>query len=227
MENIKIKEIPINDRPRERLKNFGAKSLSNEELLSIILNSGTKDISVKNLSSVILSKTTNLKDLEKLSYFDLINIKGVGFVKASIILAFVELSKRVNMKVDSLDSIKLNEPKKVFEFYRYKISKYQEEFYCIYLDARKKVITQKLLFVGTVNHSLVHPRDIFKEAYKLNSAFIICVHNHPSGDVIPSLDDINVTKRIFDIGKLMGIKLIDHIIVSESNYYSFLQNGKI
>lgn len=227
MENVKIKKIPINDRPRERLINFGASSLSNEELLSILLNSGTKNISVKNLASIILSKTNNLKDLDKLSYHDLINIKGVGSAKASIILSFLELSKRINMEETSINNIKLNDPSKVFDYFKYRINKDQEEFYCIYLDAKKKVISYKLLFVGTVNHSMVHPRDIFKEAYKLNAAFIICVHNHPSGDVYPSLDDINATKRIFEIGNLMGIKLIDHIIISENNYYSFLENGKI
>ena len=227
MENVKIKKIPINDRPRERLINFGASSLSNEELLSILLNSGTKNLSVKNLASIILSKTNNLKDLDKLSYHDLINIKGVGSAKASIVLSFLELSKRINMEENKINNIKLNDPSKVFDYFKYRINKDQEEFYCIYLDAKKKVISYKLLFVGTVNHSMVHPRDIFKEAYKLNAAFIICVHNHPSGDVHPSLDDINVTKRIFEIGNLMGIKLVDHIIVSEINYYSFLENGKI
>lgn len=227
MENIKIKKIPINDRPRERLINYGASSLSNEELLSILLNSGTKNISVKNLASIILSKTNNLKDLDKLSYHNLISIKGVGSVKASIILSFLELSKRINMEEASIIKTKLNDPSKVFNYYKYKVNKYQEEFYCIYLDAKKRVINNKLLFVGTVNHSMVHPRDIFKEAYNLNAAFIICVHNHPSGDVNPSLDDINVTRRIVEIGNLMGVKLVDHIIISENNYYSFLENGKI
>lgn len=227
MENVKIKKIPINDRPRERLINYGSNSLSNEELLSILLNSGTKNISVKNLASIILSKTNNLKDLEKLSYHDLISIKGVGSAKASIILSFLELSKRIKMEDNKIINIKLNEPSKVFNYFKYRVNKYQEEFYCIYLDAKKKVINSKLLFIGTVNHSMVHPRDIFKEAYSLNAAFIICVHNHPSGDVNPSLDDINVTKRIFEIGNLMGIKLVDHIIVSKKKYYSFLENGKI
>ena len=227
MENVKIKKIPINDRPRERLINSGASSLSNEELLSILLNSGTKNISVKNLASIILSKTKAIKDLEKLSYNDLISIKGVGTVKASIILSFLELSKRMNMEGSRINNAKLNDPFKVFEYFKYIVNKSQEEFYCIYLDAKKRVISSKLLFIGTVNHSLVHPRDIFKEAYNLNAAFIICVHNHPSGDVNPSGDDINVTRRIFEIGKLMGIKLVDHIIVSENDYYSFLENGKI
>ena len=227
MENVAIKEIPTNDRPRERLINSGAKSLSNEELLSIILNSGTKNISVKNLSSLILSKAGSLNDIKKLNYHDLISINGVGNVKACIVLALCELCNRMNSTIDSFNGVKLNDPCKVFEFYKFKINRYQEEFYTIYLDAKKRVIKDKLLFIGTVNHSLVHPRDIFKEAYSLNAAFIICVHNHPSGDVNPSADDIKLTNRIIEVGRLMGIKLVDHVIVSEKSYYSFLENGKI
>ena len=97
----------------------------------------------------------------------------------------------------------------------------------MYLDANKKVIEEKLLFLGTVNYSLVHPRDIFKEAYLLNATGIICVHNHPSGDVSPSKEDISLTNRLREVGKLMGILVIDHIIIGEEMYYSFLENGKI
>ena len=227
MENIKIENIPINDRPRERLINNGPESLSNEEILSIILNSGTKDISVKNLSSMILCKVRDLSRLKDLTYYDLINIKGIGMAKACTLLSAIELSKRMNRKYDNLGGIKLNDPSKVFDFYKSKINNLQEKVFCIYLDSNKKVIRDKLLFIGTVNHSLVHPRDIFKEAYKLNACYIICVHNHPSGNVSPSLDDINMTNRLSNIGTLMGVKLVDHIIVSENNYYSFLENGKI
>lgn len=227
MSNIKISKIPINDRPRERLINSGVESLSNEELLSILLNSGTKNISVKNLSEIILSRAGDIKNLKKLTYHDLLKIKGIGSAKACIVLALIELSKRMNQKIDSFDKIKLLDPKIVFEFYKNKIDQNQEKFYSIYLDANKRVIKNKLLFIGTVNHSLVHPRDIFKEAYNVNAAFIICIHNHPSGNVKPSKEDINVTNRLKEIGDLMGIKLLDHIIISENKYYSFLENGKI
>ena len=227
MENVKIKNIPLADRPRERLISFGAHNLSNEELLSILLNSGSKNVSVKNISSIILSKAGGIKNLKKLTYNDLIKISGVGNVKACLVLALIEISKRMNRTIDSITNIKLNDPKKVFEFYKSKIDSFQEQFYCIYLDAKKRVINDKLLFVGTVNHSLVHPRDIFKTAYNLNAAFIICVHNHPSGDVKPSLEDENVTLRLVEVGRIMGIKLLDHIIVSECSYYSFLENGRI
>ena len=227
MENIKIKKIPINDRPRERLLSVGASSLSNEELLSILLNSGTKDTSVKNLATTVLSKAGEIKSLNKLTYQDLIKIKGIGSAKACTLLSVIELSKRMNRKLETINNIKLITPEIVYEFYKDRIDKYQEQVYCIYLDAQKRVIKEKLIFIGTVNHSLIHPRDIFKEAYQLNASFIICIHNHPSGDVKPSEDDIKVTKRLKEVGNLTGIKLIDHIIVSEKNYYSFLENGKI
>ena len=112
-------------------------------------------------------------------------------------------------------------------FYKDKINGSQEQFYCIYLDAGKKVIEEKLLFMGTANYSLVHPRDIFKEAYLLNASSIICVHNHPSGDVKPSKEDINMTIRIREVGLIMGIRLDDHIIIGDDKYYSFLENGEI
>ena len=138
-----------------------------------------------------------------------------------------EISRRMNRKIVSLKKVRLNRSDKVFEFYKDKINGSQEQFYCIYLDAGKKVIEEKLLFMGTANYSLVHPRDIFKEAYLLNASSIICVHNHPSGDVKPSKEDINMTIRIREVGLIMGIRLDDHIIIGDDKYYSFLENGEI
>ena len=227
MENVKIKKIPVNDRPRERLILNGVGSLSNEELLAILLGSGTKSVSVKNLSSFILSKAGGVNNLKKLSYQDLLKVKGVGKAKACMIMALIELSIRMNSSVDEFIGVKLNDVVKVFEYYKMRVSDKQEEFYCVYLDAKKRIIDEKLIFKGTVNHSLVHPRDIFKEAFNLNATSIICVHNHPSGNVIPSNDDFLVTSRIKKVGNLMGIKLIDHVIVSRTKYYSFLENGQI
>lgn len=227
MENIKIKKIPKCDRPRERMITSGPKSLSNEELLAILIRTGTKDLSVKNLSSYILSKIGGIEKMKELNYHNLLKIKGVGEAKACTILALIELSKRMNRKINTIQRVKINHVKKVYEYFRTKISPTQEEFFCLYLDSKKRVIDEELLFKGTVNHSLVHPRDIFKKAYTLNAPFIICTHNHPSGDVMPSKDDIYVTERIKKIGDLTGVKLVDHVIISENNYYSFLENGQI
>ena len=225
--NIKLKEMPVLERPRERLINVGVENLSDEELLSIILKTGSKDMSVKTLASHILSNLNGLENLKNLNYHELKSIKGIGDAKACTLVALGEISRRANRKVASLMGLKLNTPAKVFEFYKSKVNNYQEQFYTIYLDANKKVIEEKLLFIGTVNYSLVHPRDIFKNAYLLNASSIICVHNHPSGDVKPSAEDINLTIRLREVGVLFGIKVIDHIIIGRDKYYSFLENGKI
>lgn len=225
--SVKLKEMPLLERPRERLINVGVENLSDEELLAIILKTGSKEMSVKSLSSYILSSLGGIENLKKLNFHEVKKIKGIGEAKACTLVALSEIARRMNRKVASIIGTKLNTPLKIFEFYKSKINDNQEEFYCIYLDASKKVIEEKLLFIGTANYSLVHPRDIFKEAYLLNSTGIICVHNHPSGEVKPSTEDINLTIRLKEIGVLLGIRIIDHIIIGDEKYYSFLENGKI
>ena len=225
--SVKLKELPVLERPRERLINVGVENLSDEELLSIILKTGSKEMSVKGLSSYILSNLGGIENIKKLNYYEVKQIKGIGEAKACTLVALSEIARRMNRKVASIIGAKLNTPLKIFEFYKSKITNDQEQFYCIYLDASKKVIEEKLLFIGTANYSLVHPRDVFKEAYLLNATGIICVHNHPSGEVKPSKEDINLTIRLKEIGVLLGIRVIDHIIIGDDKYYSFLENGKI
>ena len=225
--SVKLKELPVLERPRERLINVGVENLSDEELLAIILKTGSKEMSVKELSSYILSSFGGIENLKKLKYHEVKKIKGIGEAKACMLVAISEIVRRMNRKVITLIGTKLNTPLKIFEFYKSKINNEQEQFYCIYLDASKKIIEEKLLFIGTANYSLVHPRDIFKEAYLLNATSIICVHNHPSGEVKPSKEDINLTIRLKEIGVIFGIRVIDHIIIGDDKYYSFLENGKI
>ncbi len=225
--NIKIKELPKNERPRERLISKGVDSLSDEELLSIILKTGTKDMSAKMLASFLLKKYKSIKNLKNLTYHELINIKGIGSAKACLFIAITEFSKRINTKQDKIIDVRITSPEIIYEYYKDIVNPFQECFYCLYLNPGKIVLKEKLLFVGTVNQSMVHPRDIFKEAYLLNATSIICIHNHPDGNVKPSREDISTTERIKQIGYLMGINLIDHVIIGENNYYSFLQNGKI
>ena len=222
-----MKDVPFSERPRERLINYGTENLSDEELLAIILKTGSKKMSVKELASFILSSVGGIKNLKNLNYHKIKMIEGIGEAKACMLMALSEISKRMNKKIASLNGVKLNSSSKVFEFYKDKINSVQEHVYCIYLDASKKVIEEKLLFIGTANYSLIHPRDIFKEAYLINATSIICVHNHPSGNVKPSHEDVNMTERLREVGMIMGIRLIDHIIISEDKYYSFLENGKI
>ena len=225
--SVKLKELPVLERPRERLINVGVENLSDEEILAIILKTGSKEMSVKNLSSYILSSLGGIENLKNINYHEVKKIKGIGEAKACTLVVLSEIARRMNRKIASIIGTKLNTPLKIFEYYKSKINNDQEQFYCIYLDASKKVIEEKLLFIGTANYSLVHPRDVFKEAYLLNATSIICVHNHPSGEVKPSKEDINLTIRLKEIGVLMGIRVVDHIIIGDDKYYSFLENGKI
>ena len=226
--NVKIKDLPINERPRERLINKGVVNLSNEELLAIILKTGTKDTSAKGLASLILSQIENIGDLQNKNYNQLLKIKGIGPSKAAVILACIELGKRINNKVNNIQNLKADNPLVIFEYYSALLGrKKQEHFYAIYLDNQKRIIEDRLLFIGTINKSLIHPQNIFKEAYMLDASAIICLHNHPSGNVVPSKDDINMTKNLVEIGNLFGIKIVDHIIVGSEKYYSFFENGDI
>ena len=221
-----IKDIPNSERPRERLVNYGASNLSNEELLSIILRCGTKNKSVKELSSDILKEFNSVTNLKNATLNKLLSIDGMGISKSSNIIAVIELYKRIYIKEDNLK--KLDCASKVFNYAKYLFNgKKQELFYCLYFNNKQQVIGKELLFIGTVNRSITHPREVFKYAYNYSASSIICMHNHPSGDVNPSREDIIFTDSLVEIGKIQKIPIIDHIIVSDNNYYSFLENGNI
>lgn len=222
---MKIKDIPKSERPVERLLMYGASSLSNEELLSILIKTGNKEDSAKDLALKVLSLVSgNISDI---NYQKLSKVKGIGDIKSAVILAALELGRRSN-SLKSLNSVKITEASIVFNYYRNVfINKKQEYFYSIYLDSNKVVISEKLLFIGTLDHSLVHPREVFKEAISVSASSIICIHNHPSGNVMPSRNDIEITKRLIEIGDMLGIRVIDHVIIGSDKYYSFLENGDI
>ena len=223
-----IKDLPLTERPRERLLNCGVENLSNEELIAIILQTGTKDTSVKEVASEVLSTLDKISDLQNKNYKQLTKIKGIGMSKAAILLSAVELGKRINSKCNNIHHVKVDNPSVVFDYYVELLkNKNQEHFYAIYLDNQKRIIEDKQLFIGTINQSLIHPQNIFKEAYLLDATAIICLHNHPSGNVIPSKEDIKMTKQLVEIGNLFGIKVVDHIIVGKDQYYSFFENGDV
>ena len=225
---VKIKEIPILDRPCERLINEGSEALSNEELLAIIFKTGTKNMSAKELALKVLKEVNTISNLNELNYNYLTNIKGIGMMKACALLAAIELGKRINSKITSLNTISFTNADIVFEYFKNKLGdKKQEYFYCIYLDNAKKIIKEKLLFIGTINYSIVHPREVFKEAYMLSASAIICLHNHPSNNLKPSRDDIEITKRLIEIGNILDIKVLDHLIIGHNTYFSFLENNLI
>ena len=225
---IRICDIPVLDRPVERLLNLGAHNLNNEELIAILLNTGTKNSSSKVLSSEILAQAGNVKNIGKMTLEDLISIKGIGKKKAASILAAVELGYRINKKDENILYKQIKNADDVYSYFADICENLdQEHFYCLYLDVKKRVIACKLLFVGTLNYSLVHPREVFKEAYLNHAISVICIHNHPSGDVTPSRADIELTKRLAEGGLILGISIDDHIIVGNNHYYSFFEDGNI
>lgn len=220
----KIKEIPKEERPVEKMLQNGASYLSNEELLAIILKTGTKEISSKELAENILIKSGGLSKLKNLTLHKLLNIKGIGIKKATTLLAVFELFKRMESYQLKYGD-KITSCVDVVSFFEKKFKdEMQEYFYCIYLDTAKKIIDNKLLFKGTLNHSLVHPREVFKYAYLNGAHSIILVHNHPSGEVTPSKEDIYLTKHLSELSKLHDIKIDDHIIIGKKEYFSFFEN---
>ena len=226
MNKVLIKDIPILDRPRERFVKYGVINLSNEELLSIVLKTGYKGYSVKDVSNNLLKEIKDITELKDMPINKLLTIKGIGKVKAITLLSSIELGRRVY--TNKKNNKKLNNSKEIYEYIKDKlIYKKQECLYTIYLDNKNMILEDKLLFIGTLNQSNIHPREIFKYAYLNNSNKVILVHNHPSNIILPSKDDLFMTKKIIEIGKIQGIKVIDHLIIGNNNYYSFYDNNDI
>lgn len=226
MNKYMIKDIPIEERPRERMKYNGKSSLSNKELLAIILKTGTKEKSVNELAIDLLNKY-KLEDLEEISLNKLLEIKGIGEVKAIELLASIELGRRIFLNKD-IKYKKLDTPEKIFNHTKYLFyNKKQEYFYTLYFNNKQELIGEKLLFIGTINRSVTHPREIFKEAYRLSASSIVCMHNHPSNDVTPSNEDIIFTEKLVSLGTIQGIPIVDHIVVGNNSFYSFYEHGQI
>ena len=212
------------EKPRERLINYGVKNLSNNELISIILKCGTRNISSKDLADKVLKESGSIENLKDIKISTLNKIKGIGTVKACQLLASIELGRRVYY-VKNIGSIVINSTTSVFETYRCEFDNLNQEKFCaLYLDTKKNVISFKTLFKGTLDKSVVHPREVFREAILLSAAGVIVMHNHPSGDVTPSTEDIEITNSLIYAGNMIGIKLVDHIIFGKEKFYSFYEN---
>ena len=217
-----IKQLPQEERPRERLKKVGVENLTDKEVLSIILKTGTKEKNVNELSLELL-QNYSLLDLKEATISSLKIIKGIGEVKAIELLASIELGKRIYLR-DSKPLTKLQNAKTIWESSKYLFNgKKQEYFYCFYFNNKQELIKKKCIFIGTINTATTHTREIFKEAYLLSATSIVCLHNHPSNDTTPSDADILFTERLIRTGEIQGIPVIDHIIVGENNYYSFYE----
>lgn len=212
-----LKKLPLSQRPRERLEQFGVSNLNNLELLALILTSGNKKQSILKLANQILNKF-DIKALQNIQYQQLLAIAGIGQVKAAQLLACLELGKRIYQQSNIN---KIGNPQIVYQLAKKICHKNQEHTLAFYLNARQELICQELIAVGGLNYNFLEPKTVFAKALILPSSYIILVHNHPSGDVKPSDDDIKITRQLIQAGNLLGIKILDHLIVSPKEYFSF------
>ena len=220
-----IRELPKVERPREKLIQKGTQNLKDEELLAILLRTGVEGKSAIQTAKQILNKYSK-KRLLKLNYEDLIEIKGIGPAKACTILAAIELVKRA-LKIGEETLPKIQSIKDVIAQFSYLREKTREHLAALYLNARNELVFKKHIFVGTLDANIAHPREIFSHALIQNAASIILVHNHPSGDPEPSKADLEITKRITEAGKIMGIDVLDHIIITKTKVFSFKRHKLI
>ncbi|MFP7299833.1 RadC family protein [Neobacillus niacini] len=223
--SLMIRDFPQDERPRERFIQNGPESLSNHELIAILLRTGTKDESVLQLSNRLLTNFEGLRLLKAATLEEMTEIKGIGQAKAIQILAAVEIGRRI-ANLNYTDRYVIRSPEDganyVMNDMRFLT---QEHFVCLYLNTKNQVLHKQTIFIGSLNASIVHPREVYREALKRSAASIIAIHNHPSGSPDPSREDIDVTKRLVECGKLIGIELLDHLIIGENKFVSLKEKG--
>jgi len=220
-----IRDVHIADRPRERLIRQGAESLSNQELIAILLRTGTKQESVLVLANRILSSFDKIQDLKDATIEELMLVKGVGKAKAVQILAAAEIGKRMYRK-HSEGRYTIRSPEDAAAYLMTDMASLnQEHFVALFLNVKNEVLHKQTIFIGSLNSSIVHPREVFREAVKRSAASIIVAHNHPSGNPSPSPEDIEVTKRLIEAGSIMGIEVLDHVIIGDHQFLSMKEKG--
>lgn len=223
-----IKDLPISERPREKLYSYGVESLSNAELLAIIIRTGHKEDTAIDVAQRILNMDNRgLAHLVDVTLEQLMEVKGIGKCKAAQILAAIEIGKRLN-RWEIHDKIRVNSPIVLVNLLMDEMRFLNKEYFNIaILDTKNQILAVENISIGTLNASIVHPRDVFNIAIKRNANSIILVHNHPSGDPQPSNEDINITHRLIEVGKLVGIRVLDHIIIGDNRYTSFKEKNLI
>lgn len=223
--NVTLRDVPNEERPRERMMQYGAQALSNAELLAILLRTGTYQESAVSLAQRVLSQAGGLRNLVDISLQQLTGIKGIGSAKGLQIQAGIELGRRL-ARSSMQETVTVRSPQDVanllMEELRY-LNK--EHFVCLFLNTKNHVIGQETLSMGSLNASIVHPREVFRAAIKRSSASIVCVHNHPSGDPTPSSEDIQMTQRLVEAGDIVGIEVLDHIVIGDRKFVSLKEQG--
>ncbi len=211
--------LKLDDQPREKLAKYGPDALTLSELIALIIETGTKNESVLSVANRIVMRFRELDSVQHATIEEFQKINGIGLAKAAKIVAALEMGKRLNQNEKSttiiktpFDAVSIVQPELSFL--------YQEHFHCVFLNVKNQIIHRETVFIGSLNISVVHPREVFRIALKLSAASLICFHNHPSGDPTPSQEDIRVTKRLANSGELLGIRLLDHIIIGRNKHLS-------
>lgn len=227
-EHIILKELPESERPYEKFLKSGAESLSDAELLAIILKTGTRNENSLEIARKVLSgKHGNLLNLYACSFQELMQIPGIGKVKAIQLKAVAELSKRIS-KTDSGYKLQMNMPSSIAAYYMEQMRHQRKEMLlCAFFDSKCKFLGDAVISIGSVNFAYVSPREIFAKAFEVGAVMFILLHNHPSGDPYPSEDDIRITSRIYKGAMLLELELVDHIIIGDNRYYSFKEEQQI
>lgn len=221
-----VHDLPLSERPRERLLKLGSEALSAAEILALILGRGIKGESVMVTTQRLLSKFGDLKGIANASVEELTEIKGIGPAKAAQIKAAFELSRRLESSPDESEKPSIKSPQDTIKIVKNRLKgKKKEHFLVLSLDTRNHLINCKPVSMGSLDSSIVHPREVFKEAISSTAASVIFVHNHPSGDPTPSKEDIKLTKRLVEVGEIVGINVLDHIIVCDKEFLSMKGEG--
>jgi DNA repair protein RadC len=223
--SVTLRNVPSEDRPRERMLQFGPQVLSNAELLAVLLRTGTLAESAVHLAERVLIDCEGIRGLVDASIDQLTQIRGIGTAKALQIQAGIELGRRI-AKSTLPETMVIRSPRDVADLMTEDLRYLQKEhFVCLFLNTKNQVLAKETMSIGSLNASIVHPREVFRAAIKRSSASIICVHNHPSGNPTPSLDDIDITQRLIEAGAIIGIDVLDHIIIGDKAYVSLKEQG--
>ena len=229
VDSFTVHDLPRQERPRERLQKLGSEALSAQELLALVLGRGVSGKSVMSIAQELISTFGSVKGVSEATIEELAAIKGIGTAKAAQLKASFELGKRQELEKESpYEAYDITDPQTVVKAIRSSIKdKAKEHFKLIILNTRNKIITITNVSTGTLSASLVHPREVFRDAIRYSASSVVLVHNHPSGDPEPSEEDLRITRRLVDAGKIIGIDVLDHIIIGKDKFTSFKEKGLV